>query len=216
MSLVYALVARGSTILAEYTDSSGNFTTVTQNILDRIPDSDAKCTYVYDRYLFHFVRERGVVYLAMADEGFGRRVPFAFLAALQKDFEPFVGKAKNAIAYSFNREFAPVIKRQIQYYGKAGGSGGDKLAQVQDQVDQVKGVMVQNIEKVLERQEHIDLLVDKAEGLEFSSHRFKKQSGSLRNAMWWQNQRFCIGIVLLITIIVTIIIVVEVEKSKKK
>jgi hypothetical protein len=28
MSLVYALVARDGTILAEYTDSSGNFTTV--------------------------------------------------------------------------------------------------------------------------------------------------------------------------------------------
>ncbi len=49
MSLVYALVARGNKILAEYTDSSGNFTTVTQSILDRIPDKDAKCTYVYDR-----------------------------------------------------------------------------------------------------------------------------------------------------------------------
>jgi hypothetical protein len=28
MSLIYALVARGNTILAEFTDSSGNFTTV--------------------------------------------------------------------------------------------------------------------------------------------------------------------------------------------
>lgn len=28
--LVYALVARGSTILAEYTGSSGNFTMITQ------------------------------------------------------------------------------------------------------------------------------------------------------------------------------------------
>jgi vesicle-associated membrane protein 7 len=49
MALVYALVARGNKILAEHTDSSGNFTTVTQSILDRIPDKDAKCTYVYDR-----------------------------------------------------------------------------------------------------------------------------------------------------------------------
>lgn len=37
-ALVYALVARGGTILAEFTDSTGNFTTVTQNILDCIPD----------------------------------------------------------------------------------------------------------------------------------------------------------------------------------
>jgi len=155
------------------------------------------------------------VYLAMADEAFGRRVPFAFLAALKKDFEPFIGKAKSAIAYSFNREFCPVIKRQVDSFGKQGEGGGDKLSQVQHQVDQVKGVMVQNIEKVLEPQEHIDLLVDKAEGLEFTSHRFKKRAGSLRNSMWWQNQRFCIGIVALVTVIITIIIIVEVEKKKK-
>ena len=52
---------------------------MTQNILDCIPDKDAKCTYVYDRYLFHYVREAGIVYLCMADEAFGRRIPFAFL-----------------------------------------------------------------------------------------------------------------------------------------
>eukprot|EP00041_Stephanoeca_diplocostata_P005205 m.57969 g.57969 ORF g.57969 m.57969 type:complete len:217 (+) comp15633_c0_seq1:121-771(+) len=216
MSLVYALVARGSTILAEFTDSSGNFTTVTQNILDCIPDKDAKCTYVYDRYLFHYVRERGVVFMCMADEGFGRRVPFAFLAAVQKDFQPMMGRAQSAIAYAFNREFSPVLKRQMQHFSKSSGAGGDKLAAVRGEVEEVKGVMVQNIEKVLERGEHIDLLVDKSENLESNSIRFKKQSTRLKNAMWWQNQRFCIGLFVIITVIIIIIVAIEVKKHKKK
>lgn len=214
MALVYALVARGTTILAEYTDSSGNFTTVTQNILDCIPDKDAKCTYVYDRYLFHYVKERGIVFLCMADEGFGRRVPFGFLTAMKKDFEPFMGRASTAIAYSFNREFGPVIKRQINYFSKTGGSGGDKMAAVRGQVEEVKGVMVENIEKVLERGEHIDLLVDKTEDMQYNAVRFKKSSTRLKNAMWWQNQRFCIGITVLLIAIITIIIVVETDKKK--
>ena len=37
-------------------------------------------------------------------------------------------QASTAIAYSFNREFGPVIKRQINYFSKTGGSGGDKMA----------------------------------------------------------------------------------------
>lgn len=50
MALIYSLVARGSTILAEFTESSGNFTTITQSILDKIAQGgDQKCTYVYDR-----------------------------------------------------------------------------------------------------------------------------------------------------------------------
>mmetsp|Transcript_148301 Transcript_148301/g.210622 ORF Transcript_148301/g.210622 Transcript_148301/m.210622 type:complete len:216 (+) Transcript_148301:28-675(+) len=215
MSLIYALVARGNTILAEFTDSSGNFTTVTQNILDKIPDKDAKCTYVYDRFLFHYVRERGVVYLAMADEAFGRRVPYAFLAAIQKDFQPFLGRVDSAIAYAFNREFAPVIKRQMAYFSKS-NSGGDKMSAIRAEMDEVKGVMVENIEKTLNRGEHIDLLVDKTENLSDSSMRFKKKSTKLKNSMWWANQRWCIGVTLLITAIIVIIIIVETEKNKKK
>eukprot|EP00037_Helgoeca_nana_P038233 m.19492 g.19492 ORF g.19492 m.19492 type:complete len:218 (-) comp9972_c0_seq1:180-833(-) len=216
MSLIYALIARGNTILAEFTDSSGNFTTVTQNILDKIPDKDAKCTYVYDRFLFHYVRERGVVYLAMADEGFGRRVPYAFLAALQKDFQPFLGRVDSAIAYAFNREFAPVIKRQMSYFSKSNAGGGDKMSAIRAEMDEVKGVMVENIEKTLNRGEHIDLLVDKTENLSDSSMRFKKKSTKLKNSMWWANQRWCIGVTLLITVIIVIIILVETGKHKDK
>ncbi|KAI8072068.1 hypothetical protein BDF21DRAFT_424822 [Thamnidium elegans] len=51
MSLIYGLVARGPTILAEHTNSSGNFATVTQAILEKIPPNNSKLTYVYDRYV---------------------------------------------------------------------------------------------------------------------------------------------------------------------
>ncbi len=50
MSILYSLVARGNTILVDYTESTGNFTTITQNILDRIGDENGTCSYTYDRY----------------------------------------------------------------------------------------------------------------------------------------------------------------------
>ncbi|KAL5818582.1 hypothetical protein ACOSQ4_022424 [Xanthoceras sorbifolium] len=40
-----------------------------------------------------------------------------------------------------------------------------KLAKVKAQVSEVKGVMMENIEKVLDRGEKIELLVDKTENL---------------------------------------------------
>lgn len=73
------------------------------------------------RFLFHYVREKDVVYLCMADEAFGRRIPFAFLQAIQKDFEPYSVRASTAIAYAFNREFAPILKRQMAYFSKSSG-----------------------------------------------------------------------------------------------
>eukprot|EP00048_Salpingoeca_helianthica_P014427 m.221649 g.221649 ORF g.221649 m.221649 type:complete len:215 (-) comp15855_c0_seq1:220-864(-) len=205
MALVYALVARGNKILAEHTDSSGNFTTVTQSILDRIPDKDAKCTYVYDRYLFHYIREEGIVYLCMGEEAFGRRVPFAFLAQVQKDFGPYKAKAQTAIAYALNREFSPVLQRLMAQFSKSAGAGGDRLAQAKAEVDQVKGIMVQNIEKVLQRGEQIDLLVDKTENLENDAKRFSKRATKLKTQMWWQNQKMCLIITAVVAIIILII-----------
>ena len=34
-----------------------------------------------DQHMFHIACERGLIFLCMADEAFGRRIPFAFLEA---------------------------------------------------------------------------------------------------------------------------------------
>ena len=49
MPIIYGLVARGSTVLAEYSSSTGNFTQITRRILEKIPQQDGKMSYVYDR-----------------------------------------------------------------------------------------------------------------------------------------------------------------------
>ena len=45
----------------------------------------------------------------------------------------------------------------------------DKVAAVQKQVDEVKNVMIENIEKVLDRGEKIELLVDRTQTLRNSA-----------------------------------------------
>ena len=49
MPIFYALVARKTTVLAEYTARSGNFPTVTRTLLGKITESEQKQSYVYDR-----------------------------------------------------------------------------------------------------------------------------------------------------------------------
>ena len=40
--IVYALVARGRTVLAEFTSQRGNFSTVTRALLSKIPAADGR------------------------------------------------------------------------------------------------------------------------------------------------------------------------------
>lgn len=47
-----------------------------------------------------------------------------------------------------------------------GGRGTDQLSVLQSQVDEVKDVMTQNIEKVLQRGENLEELMDRSTDLE--------------------------------------------------
>lgn len=44
---------------------------------------------VWEQYLFHYVSEGGLTFLVMADDSVGRRMPFAFLADLQRRVRQF-------------------------------------------------------------------------------------------------------------------------------
>ena len=66
------------------------------------------------------------------------------------------------------------IVRDLQYNFYLSGqknfskAGNDTVTRLQSQVDEVKGVMTQNIEKVMERGDRLDDLMDKTEELEAS------------------------------------------------
>jgi len=207
MPIIYSLVTRGTVVLAEYTGTSGNFTTVTRRILEKIPPQDAKMSYVYDRHIFHYIVEDGITYLCMADEEFGRRIPFAFLEDIKNRFRATYGdRGKTAIAYGMNTDFSRVLQNQMDYYSN--NPGADRINRVRGEIDEVKSVMVHNIEKVLERGERIELLVDKTESLNQNAFKFKKASNQLKRSMWWKNVKIMIILIVVVIVVVYCIVAI--------
>jgi hypothetical protein len=58
-SLIYAFVARGTVVLAEYTEFTGNFTTIAAQCLQKLPASNNKFTYNCDGHTFNYLVEDG-------------------------------------------------------------------------------------------------------------------------------------------------------------
>ncbi|KAJ1965273.1 hypothetical protein GGI12_000877 [Dipsacomyces acuminosporus] len=203
--IIYALVARGPVILAEHSNTTGNFQQVTQAILEKIPPNDSKLTYVYDRYLFHYISEGGIVYLCMADDKFGRRIPFAFLQDMMERFvSAFTdGEIEAAMAYGLN-SFSRTIARQMDYYSR--NPQVDPIKQLQGEISQVKDVTVQNIERILERGDRIDILVDKTNSLNNAAFAFRKRSTALKRQYWWRNQRLMAVVVFAVVVFVYLLI----------
>ncbi|CAG8767935.1 39825_t:CDS:2 [Gigaspora margarita] len=117
--------------------------------------------------------------MCMADDSFGRRVPFAFLQDIKERFLANYSRERinEAPTYGLN-EFSKVISKQMDYFSS--NPEADKLKKVHGEIEQVKDVMVHNIERVLERGERIELLVDKTDNLNQQAFAFKKRSTALR------------------------------------
>ncbi|KAJ2513683.1 hypothetical protein GGI11_004217 [Coemansia sp. RSA 2049] len=208
--IVYALVSRGPVILAEHTAAGvgggGNFQQVTQAILDKIPPNDSKLTYVYDRFLFHYISEGGIVYLCVADDKFGRRIPFAFLQDMAERFVAAYTDGEIVAASAMGLgSFARTIAHQMDYYSR-NPAQVDSIRQVHGEISQVKDVMVQNIERVLERGGRIDVLVDKTNSLNNAAFAFRKRSTAVKRQYWWRNQKLMAAVVLSVVVFVYLLI----------
>jgi len=72
-----------------------------------------------------------------------------------------------------------------------------RMAQQQAQVDEVVGIMRNNVEKVLERDQKLNELDERADALQDGASQFEKQAGKLKNKFWMENMKWIIiGVVV--------------------
>lgn len=150
----------------------------------------------------------------MCDDMSKRRIPFAFLEDIKQRFRATYGdKVHTAIAFSMNEDFGRTLQKQIDFYN---GPSADTFAQVNNKLDDVKNVMVQNIEMVLERGEKLELLVDKTDKLQNQAFKFEKSSKKLKNAMFWKRVKLYALFIFIILLIIWIITAVacDIDYSK--
>lgn len=193
-------------VLAEYTEFTGNFTTIASQCLQKLPSSNNRFTYNCDGHTFNYLVENGFTYCVVAVESAGRQIPIAFLERIKEEFTKKYGggKAATASTRGLNKEFGPKLKEQMQYCVDH-PEEISKLAKVKAQVSEVKGVMMENIEKVLDRGEKIELLVDKTENLRSQAQDFKTQGTKVKRRMWIQNMKMKLivfGIVIALFLII--------------
>ncbi|KAL5666666.1 hypothetical protein ACJX0J_026774, partial [Zea mays] len=114
------------------------------------------------------------------------RVPFAFLEDIHGRFVKAYGRAAlTALAYAMNDEFSRVLAQQMDYYSN--DASADRINRMRGEMDQVRSVMMDNIDRVLERGDRLEVLVDKTATMQGNTMRFKRQARRFRNTMWWRN-----------------------------
>lgn len=203
--ILFSLVARGQVVLGEHTFVTGNANVIAVRILEKLPAEDTRVSYTQERHMFHVLISDGITFLAVAEETFGRRIPFAFLEDIRGRFAgTYGGAAKEAVAYEYNTEFSRVLAERANYYSS--DPAADAINRVKGELQEVKHIMIENIEKVLERGERLDLLVDKTEALQDGALGFVRTARRLKTTMWWRNARLWILVSLATVLLVYFIV----------
>eukprot|EP00092_Neocalanus_flemingeri_P002076 GFUD01002215.1.p1 GENE.GFUD01002215.1~~GFUD01002215.1.p1 ORF type:complete len:220 (-),score=65.77 GFUD01002215.1:143-802(-) len=203
--ILCCVVSRGTTVLSRYAQCAGNFSEICGLVLVKIPPGDGKMSYSHGEFFYHYTSKQGIITLAISDSSFDQGTVFSFLDAVFDKFRLQYGsRAQTAIAYAMNTEFSLVIANEMKRANTK--EEPDKISTLQDEVNQVKDIMVANIDVIMERGEKLDLLVDKTENLSANSSTFRTTSRNLQRSMWWKNMKLTIGAAVGVVVFLYIII----------
>ena len=222
--LLYACIAYHSTILTEHASSAASGTNqLASVVLPKIQhDTAQKLTWTHKENNIHYIADAppstsnpdslsggGLTYLVVARGDLNRRIPFGFLVEIKKrflqDYDAERTDFSSLPAYgaaAFNSQ----LKQLMLDYGTTKAGQNDAISNVQSEIDNVRGIMTENIERVLERGERIDLLVDKTDRLGGSARDFRVRSRGLRRRMWWKNVKLMVLLGLVVVFLVYLLV----------
>uniref|UniRef100_A0AAA9SH53 Vesicle associated membrane protein 3 n=1 Tax=Bos taurus TaxID=9913 RepID=A0AAA9SH53_BOVIN len=91
--------------------------------------------------------------------------------------------------------------------GSSAAAGSSRrLQQTQNQVDEVVDIMRVNVDKVLERDQKLSELDDRADALQAGASQFETSAAKLKRKYWWKNcKMWAIGITVVVIIIIIIV-----------
>jgi len=160
-------------------------------------DDDAAVTkrsYTCRETVISYVIGNKLLVLCVADSATPRRICFAFIERV---------RAECIARKGIDRGF---LKTEMEFFST--NPEADKIRRIQAQVDDVKEVMLDNLDKILTRGEKLENIDRKTDDLRDQSNLFNRQAKKLKCALIQQNMKLTIVIVALIIFILVILAII--------
>ncbi|CAB3234813.1 unnamed protein product [Arctia plantaginis] len=204
MPIMFSAVAKGALVLSKFASCSGNFTETIQQILPMIPPEDKKTTYSTGGFLFHYVSENKLVYFCITDDKFPYPRAFSFLEEVKGKFlASFEGLPAVAVPYAAVNQidggaFDRVLQTEMTKYNE----NKKTLPNIKADLEDLKNIMVQNVDKMTLRGERLENLVDRTDVLASSTTVYRSTAVQVQRKYWWQNIRMQIIMVSVLAVLV--------------
>ncbi|KAJ3032114.1 UNVERIFIED_CONTAM: SNAP receptor [Siphonaria sp. JEL0065] len=208
-STIIARVADGVPLAASMDDEESSdlteYKTQAKSIFKRLsPDSDLRCSIeTGGSFVFHYLIEFGVCYLTLCDRSYPKKLAFAYLEELQKEFHEKYGNEVASVArpYAFVKFDTFIQKTKKQYKDTRTQKNLNKL---NDDLQDVTRIMTKNIGDVLGRGEQLDRMATMSGNLASQSKKYMKDSKKLNMQALYQKYgppAILVGIVLFVLLL---------------
>lgn len=149
----------------------------------------------------HYITDRLAIYIVITSPEYPQRTAFKLLDELKARFttqfgDVLVEATENGLTSKAKRTMLELCSLYDDV------ARVDKTHGVQAQVDEVKGLMHENITHLLATHENLEVLEDKTDALRTEAQTFQRQATDLKRVMLWRNLKLKLIIIVIILCIV--------------
>ncbi len=218
IGLGYALLCCGKIVLCDHRVNDGiKFESICQRVLDSLPTggSNGKLSFDIDSYICHVYIKGDLVYMCVTGGLFDKNVAFNCLFELeQKLLSSGLQEISRTVRpYGLRASFSDTMAAVVSKY-----SSRDVLGRMESHVEEVTGVMRQNIDKVYKRGDNLDHLTERSDHLAHASTNFRQSATKLRRKLCVKNAKLWIILIAIIIalLLVIAVIIISVLAAQKK
>ncbi|KAJ9440760.1 Vesicle-associated membrane protein 713 [Diplonema papillatum] len=169
--------------------------------------TNSRLSFTQECYGYHYNTDENIAVVISTDGGCHRKFAYQFMDDVKKQFKRMYVEPVHTLCADTCVQFNEVLEEYLTKYSKI-DDGSGKMREIRESLEQVKGVMVQNIDKVIERGGRIETIVERTEELDDVADGFRRSSRTLRRKVWWQGVRMKIiiaGSIVLFAVVVSMI-----------
>ena len=158
-------------------------------------------------YYYFTINSKNIFYLILGDNNLKERDAFGLMDELQNENIPLMIDSKTG---KLNLEGRKKLKEMVEDFEK---NKSNKIQGIQNEVDQVKDVMKNNIKNMYNNVEDVQIMEQKADELKDEAEKYNNSAVKLKRTTWWQNCKW--WIILIVVIVLLLVILFPVIFRKK-
>lgn len=200
-NILFTAVARGNVIISTHSTDGTTYEREVMKLLDNPIQHNEQCRM--NHLLFTFYRSNNLIFVCVTSGNSSRQLPFQYLEALSSRWNLIVGdKGNSAGPHSLTGQTKELFDTVLSQVSES----SSKTEKIKRDLDQTQKIVTESVQMALKRDNDLNHLSSKTEGLMSTSEDFRMQATNLKNKNRWLYYK-SIALKLLIIIILLYLII---------